>query len=146
MNRVDDNIHTNMIWFYNYCVFYLLVGGKSFCAWACPYGVISEIGEHIHQKLVRKKIIKERSWNPNIRFAFWAVFLIATFIDGILVFEVINPIGILSRLIVYGWSLAIIWVIVILAFEILYSRRMWCNISALLELPIIFGLDKCHKG
>ncbi len=91
-------------------VFYLLVGGKSFCAWACPYGVISEIGEHIHQKLVRKKIIKERNWNPNIRFAFWAVFLIATVINGFLVFEVINPIGILSRLIVYGWSLAIIWV------------------------------------
>ncbi len=47
--------------------------------------VISEIGEHIHQKLVRKKIIKERNWNPNIRFAFWAVFLIATVINGFLV-------------------------------------------------------------
>jgi len=122
------HIHTNMIiGSVTIAVFYLLVGGKSFCAWACPYGVISEIGEHIHQKLVKKKIIKERSWNPNIRFAFWAVFLIATFVDGFLVFEVINPIGILSRFIVYGWSLAIVWVFVILAFEIFYSRRMWCK-------------------
>jgi ferredoxin-type protein NapH len=45
-------IHTNMIiGSVTVAVFYLLVGGKSFCAWACPYGIISEIGEHIHQKL-----------------------------------------------------------------------------------------------
>ena len=121
-------IHTNMIiGSVTIAVFYLLVGGKSFCAWACPYGILSEIGEYWHQKLVQKKIIKERSWNPNIRFAFWAVFLIMTFIDGFLVFEIINPIGILSRFIVYGWSLAIVWVLVILAFEVFYSRRAWCK-------------------
>ena len=121
-------IHTNMIiGSITIAFFYLLFGGKSFCAWACPYGVISEIGEYIHQKLVSKKIIKERHWDPRIRFAFWAVILIVTFVDGFLVFEVINPIGILSRFIVYGWSLAIVWVLVILLFEILYSRRMWCR-------------------
>jgi ferredoxin-type protein NapH len=121
-------IHTNMIiGSATILVFYLLVGGKSFCAWACPYGILSEIGEHIHQKLVSKRVIKERKWNPNIRFAFWAVFLGVTFIDGFLVFEIINPIGILSRFIVYGWSLAIVWVLVILLFEIFYSRRMWCK-------------------
>jgi len=121
-------IHTNMIiGAVTIGFFYLLFGGKSFCAWACPYGVISEIGEYIHQKLVSKKIIKERHWDPRIRFAFWAVILIVTFLDGFLVFEVINPIGILSRFIVYGWSLAIVWVLVILLFEILYSRRMWCR-------------------
>ena len=121
-------IHTNMIiGSVTILVFYLLVGGKSFCAWACPYGILSEIGEHIHQKLVSKRVIKERKWNPNIRFAFWAVFLGVTFIDGFLVFEIINPIGILSRFIVYGWSLAIVWVLVILLFEIFYSRRMWCK-------------------
>ena len=121
-------IHTNMIiGSATILVFYLLVGGKSFCAWACPYGILSEIGEHIHQKLVSKRVIKERKWNPNIRFAFWAVFLGVTFIDGFLVFEIINPTGILSRFIVYGWSLAIVWVLVILLFEIFYSRRMWCK-------------------
>jgi ferredoxin-type protein NapH len=121
-------IHTNMIiGSVTIAIFYLIVGGKSFCAWGCPYGIISEIGEHIHQKLVRKKIIKERSWNPNIRFAFWALFLVITFVDAFLIFEVINPIGILSRFIVYGWSLAIIWVLLILAFEIFYSRRAWCK-------------------
>ena len=121
-------IHTNMIiGTVTIAVFYLLVGGKSFCAWACPYGVLSEIGEHIHQKLIRKKIIKERKYDPRVRFLFWGLFLLLTFIDGYLVFEVINPIGIISRFITYGWSLALVWVVVILLFEIFFSRRGWCK-------------------
>jgi ferredoxin-type protein NapH len=34
-------------------VFYLLVGGKAYCALACAYGVLSEMGERINQILVR---------------------------------------------------------------------------------------------
>jgi len=108
-------------------VFYLLVGGKVYCSWVCPYGFLSEIGERIHQMLVRKKMIKEHKFNPNIRFIFWAIFIVAAALDGYLVFEVINPIGYMSRAITYGWSLALIWVLVILFIEIFYSRRAWCK-------------------
>ena len=121
-------IHTNVIiGSLTLLVFYFFVGGKAYCAWVCPYGVLSEIGEYIHYRLVKKKIIKERKFNPNIRFLFWAVFIAAAAIDGYLVFEVINPIGIISRAIVYGESLALIWVLIILLFEIFYSRRAWCK-------------------
>ena len=124
----EHHIHTNVIiGSLTLVAFYFLAGGKAYCSWVCPYGMLSEIGEYIHQKLVRKKIIKERKFNPNIRFFFWAVFLAAAAIDGYLVFEVINPIGIMSRIITYGWSLAVVWVVVILLFEIFYSRRAWCK-------------------
>ena len=122
------HIHTNVIiGSLTLLVFYFFVGGKAYCGWVCPYGLLSEIGEHIHLKLVRKKIIKERKFNPNIRYFFWVVFLAAAFIDGYLVFEVINPIGIISRFITYGWSLAVVWVLVVLLFEIFFSRRAWCK-------------------
>jgi len=121
-------IHTNIIiGSATLLIFYFFAGGKAYCSWVCPYGLLSEIGEHIHNNLVRKKIIKERKFNPNIRFFFWIVFILAAVIDGYLVFEVINPIGIISRFIVYGWTLGIVWVLVILSFEIFYSRRAWCK-------------------
>ena len=124
----QHHIHTNIIiGIATIIVFYFFVGGKAFCAWACPYGLLSEIGERVHQILINKKIIKERAFNPKIRYYFWIIFLAAAAIDGYLVFEVINPVGILSRFIVYGWSLAIVWVIVILSVEIFYSRRAWCK-------------------
>lgn len=108
-------------------VFYLLVGGRSYCAWVCPYGILSEIGEKWHNTLVNKKIIKERRFDHRVRYLFWGVFLLLSLFTGYLVFETLNVVGILSRAITYGWSLALVWVLVVLAFEVFYSRRAWCR-------------------
>jgi len=108
-------------------LFYMLVGGRSYCAWVCPYGLLSEIGEKWHDALVAKKIIKSRKFDHRIRYIFWAIFLILAFTSGYLVFETFNVVGILSRMIAYGWSLAFIWVAVVLALEVFFSRRAWCT-------------------
>ena len=108
-------------------VFYLLVGGKSYCSWVCPYGILSEIGEKWHNTLVNKKIIKSRKFDQRIRYIFWAIFLTLSFTSGYLVFETFNVVGIMSRFIAYGWSIALVWVLVVLAFEVFFSRRAWCT-------------------
>ncbi len=108
-------------------IVYLLVGGRSYCAWVCPYGILSEIGEKLHNTLVKKKIIKERKFDHRVRYIFWAIFLVLSATSGYLVFETINVVGILSRMIVYGWSLAFLWVVVVFLFEVFYSRRAWCT-------------------
>ena len=108
-------------------IVYLLVGGRSYCAWVCPYGLLSEIGEKWHNTLVAKNIIKERTFDHRVRHFFWAIFLILSITSGYLVFETFNVVGILSRMIAYGWSLALLWVVVVFAFEVLFSRRAWCT-------------------
>ncbi|MEE8588911.1 MAG: NapH/MauN family ferredoxin-type protein [Sulfurimonadaceae bacterium] len=108
-------------------VLYMLVGGRSYCSWVCPYGLLSEIGEKWHNTLVNKKVIKERKFDYRVRYIFWAIFLITAFTSGYLVFETINVVGIMSRAIAYGWSLGLLWVVVVLAFEVFYSRRAWCT-------------------
>lgn len=108
-------------------IVYLLLGGKSYCSWACPYGILSEIGEKWHNTLVKKKIIKSRKFDHRVRYIFWAIFLILAFTSGYIVFETFNVVGILSRAITYGWSLALIWVLVVLAMEVFFSRRAWCT-------------------
>ncbi|WP_457747508.1 NapH/MauN family ferredoxin-type protein [Sulfurimonas sp.] len=128
MFLAEHHLHINIIiGVSTIVVFYLLVGGRSYCAWVCPYGILSEIGEKWHNTLVNKKIIKERKFDHRLRYGFWAIFLILSFFTGYLVFEAINVVGILSRAITYGWSLAVVWVLVILAFETLFSRRAWCT-------------------
>ncbi|WP_345992221.1 NapH/MauN family ferredoxin-type protein [Sulfurimonas sp. HSL-1716] len=124
----EHNLHINIIiGVSTITVFYLLVGGRTYCAWVCPYGLLSEIGEKIHDNLVAKKIIKNRTFDHRIRHFFWAIFLILSFTSGYLVFETFNVVGILSRAIVYGWSLALIWVVIVFAFEVFFSRRAWCT-------------------
>ena len=108
-------------------VVYLFVGGRSYCSWVCPYGILSEVGEKWHNTLVAKKIIKDRKLDHRIRYFFWAIFLTLSFTSGYLAFESVNVVGILSRAIAYGWSLTLIWVVVVFAFEVFYSRRAWCS-------------------
>jgi ferredoxin-type protein NapH len=108
-------------------IVYLLVGGRSYCAWVCPYGLLSEIGEKWHNTLVSKKIIKERKFDNRVRHIFWTIFLMLSFTSGYLVFETFNVVGILSRMIVYGWSVAFIWVVVVFGIEVFFSRRAWCK-------------------
>jgi len=108
-------------------VFYLIVGGRSYCAWVCPYGVLSEIGEKLHNTLVAKKIIKNRKFDHRVKYIFWAGFLAMSAFSGYLVFETFSVVGIMSRFIAYGWSLALVWVLVVFAIEVFFSRRAWCS-------------------
>ncbi len=108
-------------------IFYLFVGGKTYCSWVCPYGIISEIGEKLHNTLVTKKIIKERKFDHRVRHIFWFMFIIMAATSGFLVFETFNVVGILSRFIAYGWSLALGWVLVVFLIEVFFSRRAWCT-------------------
>ena len=121
-------LHVNMIiGTVTILIVYMIVGGRSYCAWVCPYGLFSEIAEKWHNTLVAKKIIKERTFDNRVRHFFWAIFLILSFTSGYLVFETINVVGILSRMVAYGWSLALLWVVVVFLFEVFYSRRAWCT-------------------
>jgi ferredoxin-type protein NapH len=106
---------------------YLMFGGRSFCSWICPYHWLAELGESIHQILKKKKIIKNHPFDRKIRYYFYGLFLVLALITGFTVFETINPVAIISRFIVYGPSLMLLWVMALLIFEILFSRRAWCR-------------------
>jgi len=106
---------------------YLMLGGRSFCSWICPYHWLAELGEKLHLLLKKKKIIKNHTFDRKIRYYFYGVFVMLALITGYTVFETINPVAIISRFIVYGPSLMLLWVIALLIFEILYSRRAWCR-------------------
>jgi len=106
---------------------YLMFGGRSFCSWICPYHWLAELGEKIHQTLIKKNIIKTHTFDRKIRYYFYGFFLVLALITGYTVFETINPVAIISRFMVYGPSLMLLWVVALLIFEILYSRRAWCR-------------------
>jgi ferredoxin-type protein NapH len=108
-------------------IVYLIIGGRTYCSWVCPYGIISEIGEKFHNTLVNKKIIKSRKFDNRVRYIFWAIFLVLAFTSGYMVFETFNVVGILSRFIAYGWSLALVWVLAVFLIEVFFSRRAWCR-------------------
>jgi len=109
-------------------VIYIVLGGRSFCAWVCPYGVLSEIGERIRFWLIEKKILKKGTHLPDkTNVVIWAAFLLASFLTGILVFEIVNVVGVIYRALLYGGLLSLTMVLLILLLEIFVSRRVWCR-------------------
>ncbi len=139
-------------------VIWIVLGGRSFCSWVCPYHFLAEWAEKIHLKLAAKKWVSDHPFHRGVRTIFWIVFTLLAFILGYSLFNTLNPVGIVSRALIYGSSLAMFWVVLLLLFEIFYSRRAWCRYvcpmgltygitGAFSPLQISYNLPNCqHEG
>jgi ferredoxin-type protein NapH len=88
----------------------------------------------------------------------WVLFAVMAGVTGQTLFLTLNPIGILSRALVYGPSLALGWVALLFLFEVVYSRRAWCRyvcpvgltygvIGAAAPVRVRYELERCaHEG
>lgn len=108
-------------------VIWWLLGGRTFCAWVCPYHLLAEWAESLHLKLVEKRLVKEHTFHRGVRTVFYVLFAVMALVTGYTVFETINPVGIISRALTYGAGFALGWVLLLLLFEVFYSRRAWCR-------------------
>ncbi|MCL2830753.1 MAG: NapH/MauN family ferredoxin-type protein [Betaproteobacteria bacterium] len=138
-------------------VFFLwaLLGGRSFCSWVCPYHLVAEWFESLHLKLVEKKIVSDHEFHRGARTIFWLLFSLLSVVTGFTVFETLSPTGILSRALIYGPTLALFWVLLLLLLEVLYSRRAWCRyvcpigltygvVGIVSPLRVLYRLEHCH--
>jgi len=108
-------------------LFWWLLGGRTFCSWVCPYHLVAEWAEYLHLWLVKRKLVKNRTFHRGGRSVFYLVFVVLTAATGYTLFETISPTGILSRALIYGPGLALLWVAALLLFEVFVSRRAWCR-------------------
>jgi ferredoxin-type protein NapH len=139
-------------------ILWWLVGGRAFCAWTCPYHLLSEWVEILHLKLAEKGWAKDYQLDRRLRPVLWFVFAALSFGTGYMVFEWISPVGITSRAIIYGTLAGMSWVGVLLLIELFFSRRMWCRymcpigltyaaLGATAPTVVHYDLEKClHEG
>ena len=139
-------------------LFWGLIGGRAFCSWACPYHLVAEWAEMLHMRLASRGIVRDHLFHRGIRSVLWIGFVILTLVTGYALFLTLNPIGVLSRALVYGPSLALAWVALLLGFEVLYARRAWCRyvcpigltygiVGAKAPIRVTFDLEVCaHEG
>jgi len=135
-----------------------ILGGRTFCSWVCPYHLLSELAEKIHLRLASMKLVRDLPMHRGMRTVLYVIFAGLAFGTGYTVFEAISPVGILSRAMVYGPGLAIIWVVVLLLFEVFFTRRAWCRYMCPIGLTygmvgitspvhVTYNLEKClHEG
>ncbi len=105
-------------------VFYVVVGGRTYCSWVCPVNIVTDAAYWLRQRL---NIQRDRKLSRSTRM--WILFasLIASFLTGTIAWEFVNPVGILQRALIFGIGSGWVIVALVFAFDLFVSRRGWCS-------------------
>lgn len=104
--------------------FYLLVGGRTFCAWVCPVNPVTDAAAWLRRRLNLKS---GRAPAASTRHWLLGFVLLAAFATGSLAWEWVNPVSMLHRGLIFGFGLG--WGIVggIFLYDLLIASRGWCG-------------------
>lgn len=120
-------------------LFWFLVGGRSFCGWACPVNVVTDFAAWLRGRLGIKETI---ALDRRIRLWLLAGVLVASAATGTIVWEFVNPVTILHRGLVtgaiLGGSAALAVTAAVLLFDLGIAARGWCG--ALCPVGAFYGL------
>lgn len=104
--------------------FYLMLGGRVYCAWVCPVNVITDAAEWVRNKLG----IKLSGQLPrSTRYWILAMTLLLAAVTGTLVWELFNPATLVQRAIIFGLGFAWMMMLGIFILDAFISRRAWCG-------------------
>jgi len=86
-------------------VFYGLLTGRSFCSWVCPINIITDSAAWLRRRGIGEKGSKYLKLSRLVRYYILILALILSFVLGVAAYEVLNPIGITIRGVVFGFGI-----------------------------------------
>lgn len=104
--------------------FWLVCGGRGFCAWACPVNIVDDVASRLRHRIgARGQFRVDRS----ARYWMLALALAVSAISGIAAFEAVSPIGMIHRGIIFGAGLGLLAIAAILVLDVWVLRHGWCG-------------------
>ena len=104
--------------------FYWLVGGRAYCSWVCPVNLITDCAHWCREKLGIAP-----GWRPQRALRLWllGMSLVVSALSGGIAWELVNPVTMVQRALVFGLGAAWAIVLAVFLFDLLVSRRGWCG-------------------
>jgi ferredoxin-type protein NapH len=105
-------------------VFYLLVGGRAFCAWVCPVNMVTDAAAWLRERLGIKggaHVTREA------RYWILAMTLVLAAATGTLAWELINPVSLFHRGVIFGIGAAWAVILAIFLFDLFVMKDGWCG-------------------
>lgn len=103
---------------------YLLVGGRVYCSWVCPVNIVTDSAAWLRRRL---GIVKTSKLSPQLRFWLLGMSLVLPMISGFVVWELVNPVSLLQRGLIFGigagWGL----IAIIFLLDLFITQRGWCG-------------------
>ncbi|MBF0195312.1 MAG: quinol dehydrogenase ferredoxin subunit NapH [Magnetococcales bacterium] len=104
--------------------FYLFVGGRVFCSWVCPINIVTDMASWLRRVLGLPKGI---DLSRTTRYWMLAVVFVLPAIGGQLYWEMINPVSIVQRGLIFGIGISWVAVVMVFLFDLLVSSDGWCG-------------------
>lgn len=104
--------------------FYFLVGGRAYCAWVCPLNLVTDAAGWLRDRLGLKG---SAHIARATRYWILAVALLASFVTGVVAWELVNPVSMLHRGLIFGLGAAWMVVLAVFLFDLLVMSRGWCG-------------------
>jgi len=105
-------------------VFYFMVGGRVYCSWVCPVNLVTDAAGWLRDRLGIKG---SAQLSRNTRYWVLAMTLIGSAASGVVLWELINPVSMLHRGLIFGLGAAWTVVVVIFLFDLFVMKRGWCG-------------------
>jgi ferredoxin-type protein NapH len=105
-------------------VFYLLLGGRVFCAWVCPVNMITDAAAW-----GRRYLDIKAGHAPDARTRYWllAGTFAAAALTGTLAWEWVNPVSIAHRGLFFGMGAGLWFLVALFLYDLLVVSRGWCG-------------------
>jgi len=103
---------------------YILVGGRAYCSWVCPMNIVTDAAAWLHAKL---GIRGGASFSRALRYWILALTLVLALATGTLAWELVNPVSMLHRGLIFGMGAAWAIVAAVFLFDLFVASRGWCG-------------------
>jgi ferredoxin-type protein NapH len=105
-------------------LFYVLVGGRNYCSWVCPVNMVTDFASALRRRLGLKSGIRLSS---STRFWMLGMTLIVCVLTGTIAWEMLNPVSMLHRGLIFGMGSAWMIVLAVFLFDLFVAQRGWCG-------------------
>ncbi len=104
--------------------FYLLAGGRVYCSWVCPVNPLTDAAAWLRRRLGIKG---GAHISRRLRYAVLAMTLVLAAATGTIAWELINPVSMLHRGLIFGLGMAWAIVLAVFLFDLFVSHNGWCG-------------------
>ncbi|PKO48560.1 MAG: quinol dehydrogenase ferredoxin subunit NapH [Betaproteobacteria bacterium HGW-Betaproteobacteria-4] len=104
--------------------FYLVVGGRVYCSWVCPVNLVTDAAGWLRDRLGIKG---STHLSRKTRYWILGMTLLGSALSGVVLWELINPVSMLHRGLIFGLGAAWTVVLAVFLFDLFVMSRGWCG-------------------
>ncbi len=108
-------------------MFYAAIAGRSFCSWVCPLNLVTDLAFRMRKKLSWRKKENIMLLGRNSRYWILVLGLLLSAILGVAAFEMISPIGMMHRGVIFGFGMGWAVVLMVFLFDLFVLENGWCG-------------------